>query len=53
MVKVRHKNIMVTPEVINMMYGVPDYPDEEEQLIVEERQGINMPLFSKIGRAHV
>ena len=32
-VKVMRKDILVTPQVINMMYGVPDYPDNEEQLI--------------------
>ena len=28
--KVRRKDILVTPQVINMMYGVSDYPDYEE-----------------------
>lgn len=39
---------MVTPQVINMMYGVPDYPDEEEQLLAEERLGINWAQFSQV-----
>ena len=33
MVKVRRKNVLVTPQAINLMYVVPDYANEEEQLI--------------------
>ena len=45
---VRRNDILVTPQVINMMYGVPDYRDDEEQLIAEESQGLNLPLFSRV-----
>ena len=33
---IRKKNIPVTSEIINMMYVVQDFTDEEEQLLVEE-----------------
>ena len=35
------KKIIVTVEVINMIFGLQDFEDSEEQLLVEERQGIN------------
>ena len=31
-----------------MMYGVPDYRDDEEQLIAEENQCINKELFARV-----
>ena len=47
-VMVRRKKIAVTPEVINMMYRVSDYTDEEEQLLAEEREGSNWARFSQV-----
>lgn len=38
---IRKKRIPVTAEVINMIYGVQDFDENEEQLLVEERQGMN------------
>lgn len=36
------------PEEINLMYGVPDYTDEKEELIQEESRGMNMVRFTKM-----
>ena len=42
---VRGKKIPITAEIINYMYNVPDYADEDEQLLVEEQAGINWAHF--------
>ena len=45
---VRRKKIPVTAEIINMMYGVPDFTDEEEQLLAEDCEGMNWARFSQV-----
>ena len=44
----RRKSILVTPEAINMTYGVLDYRDDKEQLIVEKNRVITMELVARI-----
>ena len=46
-VYVRRKWIPVNSEVINMIFELPDFDDEEEPLWEEERQGIRWGRFSK------
>ena len=48
MVKVRRKNALVTPEAINLLYGVLDYTDEVEELIQEENRGMNNINFAEV-----
>lgn len=48
MIKVRRKNILVTPEAINLLYGVPDYTNKEEELIQEESRGIDKVHFAEV-----
>ena len=45
---VRRKKIPVTSEIINMMYEVSDFTDEEEQLLAKEREGMNWARFSQV-----
>ena len=37
---IRKKKIPVTAEIINMMYGVRDFNDDEEQLLAEDRKSV-------------
>lgn len=37
----------MTPEMINLMYEVPDFSDEEEKLRQEEERGMDMVQFVK------
>lgn len=43
---IRKKKIPTTSKIINMMYGVPDFNDDEEQLLAEESAGLNWARFS-------
>ena len=45
-VYVRGKKIQVTAAIINMIYGVPDFEDSQEQLLEDERRGMNWNTFS-------
>ena len=45
---IRKNKISVTAEIINMMYWVQDFTDAEEQLLVEERAGMNRARFSHV-----
>ena len=45
---IRRKRIPVTLMVINMILGLEDFEDSEEQLLEEERQGINWGRFSHV-----
>ena len=47
-VYVRKKRIQVTAEIINMIYGLQDFEESEEQLLEEERRGMNWGLFSNV-----
>ena len=38
---VRRKRIPVTAEIVNMIYGLRNFEEAEEQLLEEERQGMN------------
>ena len=43
----RRKEVRVTPKVINRMYGVPNFLEEEERLRQEEEIGMDMVQFAK------
>lgn len=45
---IRRKRIPVTSNVINMILGLDNFEDSEEQLLEEERQGINWGRFSHV-----
>ena len=44
-VYVRGKKFPVTAEIINMIYGLPDFEDSQELLLEEERRGMNWGTF--------
>ena len=45
---IRRKWIPVNPEVINMIFNLEDFDDDEEPLWEEERQGIHWGRFSQV-----
>ena len=53
MVLVRRKKIKVDVEIINFMFGLPDYLDAEEQMLADEQEGMNWARFSQILGFHM
>lgn len=51
-IRLRRKNVLVTREEINLIYGMRNYSEEQEELIQEEEKVMNMVHFAEAVEFH-